>query len=175
MRQKILPLVFEPSPILHQKSKTIYNINQEIINIAESLISTMRYHDGLGLAAVQIGILQRVIAINIGHCNLKNRYGAMVLINPEVVEKSEDKKFYSEGCLSFGNIYPEIERYNRVKVKYLDINGSEKFLELSNSIMSSCLQHEIDHTNGIVFLDRLSKLKKDFMMKKYMRWKKSIS
>ena len=175
---KILPLILEPNPLLHKASETITNIDDEIRDLAEKLISTMQYHQGLGLAAVQIGVLKRVIAINIinslreGDKPLNLKEGPMILINPEVVEQSDDKKTYAEGCLSFGNIYPEIERANKVKIRYLDLDGKEKFLEVSDNIISACLQHEIDHTNGIVFLDRLSRMKKEFMMKKYLKWRR---
>ena len=173
--KKILPLIMEPNPLLHQVSEVVVKIDDEVRDLAEKLIATMQHHEGLGLAAVQVGVLRRVIAINIinvgreGDKPLNLKEGPMILVNPEVVEKSDDKKIYAEGCLSFGNIYPEIERTNKVKVKYLDLNGKENFLEISDHILSACLQHEIDHTDGIVFLDRLSRMKKEFMMKKYLK------
>ena len=177
VNEKILPLILEPNPLLHQVSEVVVKVDDEIRDLAEKLITTMQYHKGLGVASVQVGILKRVIAVNIinvgceGDKPLNLQEGAMILINPEVVEQSDDKKIYAEGCLSFGNIYPEIERANRVKVKYLDLDGKENFLEVSDHILSACLQHEIDHTNGIVFLDRLSRMKKEFMMKKYLKHK----
>ena len=175
---KILPLILEPSSLLHQVSETVTRVDDEIRNLAEKLISTMQHHQGLGLAAVQVGVLKRVIAVNIINASredgkpLNLKEGPMILVNPKIIEQSDDKKTYAEGCLSFGHIYPEIKRANKVKVKYLDLDGKEKFLEVSDHIISACLQHEIDHTNGIVFLDRLSKIKKEFMMKKYLKWRK---
>lgn len=178
---KILPLVLEPDPILHKKSELVKNIDQEIKEFSNNLIFTMQHHKGLGLAAVQVGVLKKIIAIDvIKELNPQDKpldieEGPKILINPEIIEKSDDKKKYAEGCLSFGNIFPEVERANRVKIKYLDLNGEEKLLEISDNIISACVQHEIDHTNGIVFLDRLSRIKRNFMMKKYLKWRKNIS
>ncbi|WPX96618.1 peptide deformylase [Candidatus Bandiella euplotis] len=174
----ILPLVLEPNPLLHQVSHLVTDINEEIRDFAQKLIATMQYHNGLGLAAVQVGVLKRIIAIDITNKGqveddyLRLNEGPMILINPEIVEHSKDTKVYQEGCLSFGHIYPEIARPNKIKVKYWDLNGVENLLEASDNIISSCIQHEIDHTNGIVFVDRLSKLKKEFMIKKYLKWRK---
>ena len=178
LEKNILLLILEPNPLLHQVSEIVTNIDDKIIDLAEKLIVTMEYHKGLGLAAVQVGVLKKIIAVNIINTGLEGdkplnlKEGVMILINPEVVEQSDDKKTYAEGCLSFGNIYPEIERANRVKIKYLNLDGKENFLEVSDNIISACLQHEIDHTNGIVFLDRLSRMKREFMMKKYLKWRK---
>ena len=177
VNEKILPLIIEPNPLLHQVSEIVTKVDSEIADLAEKLIATMQHHKGLGLAAVQVGILKRVIVVDItnagceGDKPLSLKEGPMILINPEITEQSDDTKTYAEGCLSFGNIYPEIERTNGVKVKYLDLDGKENFLEVSDNIMSACLQHEIDHINGIVFLDRLSRIKKEFMMKKYLKHK----
>jgi peptide deformylase len=174
----ILPLILEPDPLLHQVSDPVININDEVKELARNLIATMQYHDGLGLAAVQVGVLKNIIALNIinevleGDKFLNLDEGPMILINPEIIEHSKDKKTYVESCLSFGKIYHKIERPSGIKVKYLDLDGKENFLEISDNIISACLQHEIDHTNGKVFLDRLSKMKRDFMMKKYLKWRK---
>ena len=178
---KVLPLVLEPDPILHKKSELVENIDQEIKEFSNNLIATMKHYNGLGLAAVQVGVLKKIIAIDIvnmgrkGDKTLNIEEGPKIFINPEIIEKSEDTKKYAEGCLSFGNIFPEIERANRVKIKYLDLNGNTQFLDVADNIISACLQHEIDHTNGIVFLDKLSRIKREFMMKKYLKWRKNIS
>jgi peptide deformylase len=176
---KIFSLVLEPDPLLHKKSELVMDINSEVKEFSKKLVATMKYYKGLGLAAVQVGVLKKIIAVDIinigreGDAPLNLEEGPRILINPEIIEKSSDKKVYAEGCLSFGNIFPEVERFNQIKVRYLDLDGKENLLEVSDNIMSACLQHEIDHTNGIVFLDRLSRIKKDFMMKKYLKWKKN--
>lgn len=175
---KILSLIKEPNPLLHQKSETVDLINFETKVFCSSLIATMKYYNGLGIAAVQVGCLKKIIAIDMTNidssCNipLGFKQGPQVLINPEIIEKSKEQKGYIEGCLSFGNIFPEVIRCNKIKVKYQDLDKKINFLEVSDSIMAACLQHEIDHTNGIVFLDRISKIKRDFMLKKYLKWKK---
>ena len=178
--QKILPLIFEPNPLLHIKSELVTDITTEIKRFCNNLVNTMQHYKGLGLAAVQVGVLKAIIAVNIinteedNNMSLNLQEGPRILINPIIIEASlNDKKQYAEGCLSYGNVFPEIERFNKIKVRYLDIEGQINFLEISDHIMSSCIQHEIDHTNGIVFLDRLSRIKKEFMMKKYIKWRKS--
>ena len=97
---------------------------------------------------------------------------SQILINPQIIEKSKETKTYMEGCLSFGNIFPEVTRHNTIIVQYRDLDNKINFLKISNSIVAACVQHEIDHTNGIVFLDRVSKIKKEFMIKKYLKWKR---
>ncbi|MFQ3307421.1 MAG: peptide deformylase [Candidatus Midichloriaceae bacterium] len=176
-KDKIFKLILEPDPILHKSSEIVKNIDQEIVHFSEKLISTMVHYNGLGLAAVQVGVLKKIIAVDFmeqedvfQQTGLK---GPTILINPEIIDVSRETKTYKEGCLSFGNIYPEVERANRVKIKYMNLKEEEKIVELSDTILSSCLQHEIDHTNGIVFLDKLSKIKKDFMKKKYLKWRKN--
>jgi peptide deformylase len=179
--KKVLPLIFEPNPLLHQKSEEVAIIDEGIIDLAEKLIATMQHHKGLGLAAVQVGVLKKIIAIDMinegreGDKPLKFSEGPMILINPKIIEQSEEKSVYQEGCLSFGSIYPEIERPNGVKVAYLGLDGEERILEIANNIMAACIQHEIDHTNGIVFVDRLSRIKKEFIMKKYLKARKDDS
>ena len=173
----ILPLVFEPHPILHKQSKEVHIINDEIKDFSKSLVTTMKYHNGLGLAAVQVGVLKKIIAINTTNFqesskeSLKEKEDFRILINATIVEESKERKTYNEGCLSYGNIFPEIIRAKRVKVQYLDLHSKTRFLEISDNILSACLQHEIDHTNGIVFLDRMSRIKKEFIMKKYLKWR----
>ena len=114
----ILSLVLEPDPLLHKKSELVTEVNSEIIEFSKKLIATMKYHKGLGLAAVQVGVLKKIIAVDIintgreGDVSLNLEEGPRILINPEIIEKSSDKKTYAEGCLSFGNIFPEVERYN---------------------------------------------------------------
>lgn len=177
-QSKILPIILEPNPLLHTKSEEVKKVDSKIIDFSNSLVNTMKHHKGLGIAAVQVGVLKRIIAIDMDSIGkeqyekLKLPKNPVVLINPQIIETSKKKQSYVEGCLSFGNIFPRIERFNKVKVQYLDLNEQQQFLEISDTIVSSCLQHEIDHINGVVFLDRLSRMKKDFMMKKYLKWRK---
>ena len=175
---KILSLITEPNPLLHQKSENVGVIDLKIRDFCRDLIATMNYHNGLGIAAVQVGLLKNIIAIDATSVDknhnipLKLREKSQILINPKIIEKSKETKTYMEGCLSFGNIFPEVTRHNTITVKYRDLDNKINFLEISDSIVAACIQHEIDHTNGIVFLDRVSKIKKEFMIKKYFKWKR---
>ena len=177
-KKTILPLILEPNITLHQKSQYINKIDYKTKEFCKNLITTMKHYNGMGIAAVQVGILKKIIVISTinlkknNNKNLKLKEHPIILINPKIIKKSQNKKIYIEGCLSFGNTFLKIERFNKIKVKYLDLNGRVNFLEVSNNIIAACLQHEIDHTDGITLLDRLSKIKKDFMIKKYLKWKK---
>ncbi len=175
---RILPLIFEPDPILHQKSEIVSDVTKEIQDFSQDLILTMQHHKGLGLAAVQVGVLKKIIALDIKESTLKKDHDflfdqdSLIMINPEIIDASKEKASYKEGCLSFGFIYPEVIRPNQIKVKYKDLSGKERIVETKNDIMSACIQHEIDHTNGIVFLDKLSRMKREFMMKKCLKMRK---
>ena len=177
-KYKILSLITEPNPLLHQKSENVDVIDLKIKDFCRNLIATMNHYNGLGIAAVQVGLLKNIIAIDATSIDknhnipLKLKKESQILINPEIVKKSRETKTYVEGCLSFGNIFPEVSRHNTITVKYQDLDNKINFLEVSDSIIAACVQHEIDHTNGIVFLDRISKIKKEFMIKKYFKWKK---
>ena len=177
---KIFSLILEPNLILHKKSLPVPCISLEVKKLSNNLIDTMRYYKALGIAAVQIGVLKKIVAINALKVNTNN-YSLIILIedhriliNPKIIKKSIDTKIYFEGCLSFKNIFPKVKRFNLIKIKYIDIRGKEKCLEVSDNIISSCLQHEIDHTSGVIFLDKLSRVKKEFMIKKYSKLQKEF-
>ena len=156
--KKILPLILEPHSLLHQKSKLVTEINDEVKEFSKNLISTMQYHKGLGLAAVQVGVLKKIIAIDIknleknGNKLLKLKKVPKILINAEIIEKSQDKKIYAEGCLSFGNIFPRIERFNKVKVKYQDLNGKENLLDSYLKLLFSSKVYCVDLSKILYFM-----------------------
>ena len=171
---KILPLVIEPYPRLHQISSPIEVIDQQIKELAEDMLATTRHNRGIGLAAVQVGVLKRVVIIDIDHWKAPEETflhdnKPLTLINPEITYFSKEKSLYKEGCLSFPNIHVDIERPSDINVKFLNLDGEEVHLELRHSLLSICIQHEIDHINGLVLTDHTSRLKKEMINKKLLK------
>lgn len=151
---------------LQQKSLYIEKVDDEILDLIEDMFKTMYKANGVGLAAVQIGILKKLIVISVPDFDneeddkkSKKPDFKLALINPEIIWHSNDKEILEEGCLSFPEIRDEVARYKNIKVKYIDTNGEEKILE-ANDYVAKVLQHEIDHTNGITFIDRLESYQK---------------
>ena len=126
---------------------------------------------GIGLAAIQIGILKRLVVIDIS--KEKEKRKPIFLVNPEIIYRSKETSVYEEGCLSLPGQFAEVERPAECSVKYIDYFGKEKELK-ANGLLATCIQHEIDHLNGILFIDYLSKLKKDMIIKKLVKHKKEI-
>ena len=146
---------------LQQKSLCIEKVDDEILDLIEDMFETMYKANGVGLAAVQIGILKRLIVISVPDFDNEEEKPdfKLALINPEIIWHSEDKEILEEGCLSFPEIRDDVARYKNIKVKYVDTNGEERILE-ANGYIAKVLQHEIDHTNGITFIDRLESYQK---------------
>ena len=177
----VLPLVIAPDPRLKKKSSEVQpeEINDELRSFMDDMLDTMYAHHGLGLAAVQVGELKRIIAMDVAQGSI--RYDGthdpdaqpdpLFLINPEIVERSEEKFIFEEGCLSFPTQFAEIERPKKVKVKFIDYYGNEREQEFED-LASVCIQHEIDHLNGVNFVDYLSNLKKDLIVNKVKKIKK---
>jgi peptide deformylase len=180
---KPLPLITYPNPILKQKSQPVLEINQEIKNLVEKMFSTMYHEGGIGLAAVQVGVLKRIIVCDLTY-KIKNHHHhhhencnhdleiinstQQCFINPVIVSSSAETETCKEGCLSFPEIRADVTRPRTVIVSYLNLDGTQQEIELTN-LASTCIQHEIDHLNGIVFVDYLSKLKKDILLKKILK------
>jgi peptide deformylase len=165
----IRPLVIAPDARLNITSQKVEVVNDDIRALLNDMLETMYANDGIGLAAVQIGVHQRCIVVDIAQ-----RDGArapMKFINAEVVENSANESTYSEGCLSFPDQYSNVVRPETVSVRYLDENGVEKTIH-AEGLLATCLQHEIDHTNGIVFVDHISKMKRDMILRKLNKAKR---
>ncbi len=161
---------------LQQKSLYIEKVDDEILDLIEDMFETMYKANGVGLAAVQIGILKRLIVISVPDFDNEEEEKPdfkLALINPEIIWHSEEKEILEEGCLSFPEIRDEVARYKNIKVKYIDINGEEQILEASDYI-AKVLQHEIDHTNGITFIDRLESYQKRRLKKELKELRNSI-
>lgn len=174
----ILPLVIAPDPFLNQPSEKVEVVDDEIRALLDDMLETMYASQGIGLAAVQVGVHKRLVVVDVEYPS--PRYEGeeagpgkpMKLINPEIVESSDALHDYDEGCLSFPGQYSSVTRPEVVTVKYLDENGKEQVLE-ADGLLATCIQHEIDHTNGIVFVDHISKLKRNMILKKLTKAKKS--
>ncbi|MEC7143676.1 MAG: peptide deformylase [Pseudomonadota bacterium] len=165
-------IVIEPDPILRKISQPIETVNNETKKLLDDMLETMYAAPGIGLAAVQVGILKRIIVIDIS--KEKEKKNPFFLINPEIIFKSEKTSSYEEGCLSLPGHFAEIERPSECRVTYIDYNGKKRELK-ANGILSTCIQHEVDHLNGVLFIDYLSKLKKDMIIKKLIKYKKETN
>ena len=165
-------IVIEPDPILRKKSDILEKVDDELRILLDDMLETMYSAPGIGLAAVQIGILKRLIVIDISKD--KEKKNPIFLINPEIISKSKNTSIYEEGCLSLPGHFAEIERPEECQIKYIDYDGKKKEMK-ANGLLSTCIQHEIDHLNGILFIDYLSKLKKDMIVKKLVKQKKELN
>ena len=164
-------IVIEPDPILRKKSENLEKVDNDIRKLLDEMLKTMYAAPGIGLAAVQIGILKRLIVIDISKEDQKK--DPLFLINPVITYKSKNTSVYEEGCLSLPGHFAEIERPSQCSVDYIDYNGKEKKLK-ADGLLATCIQHEVDHLNGVLFIDYLSKLKKDMIIKKLIKHKKEI-
>jgi peptide deformylase len=155
-----------PDPRLRQVSEPVAAIDGDIRRLAEDMLETMYRAPGIGLAAIQVGVPKRVITLDLAK---KDEPPApQVFINAEVVSTSEERATYEEGCLSIPDYYDEVERPAQVKVRFTDLDGKVQEIE-ANGLLATCLQHEIDHINGVLFIDHLSKLKRDRVTKKFVK------
>jgi peptide deformylase len=165
-------IVIEPDPILRKKSENLEKVDNELRLLLDDMLETMYSAPGIGLAAVQVGILKRLIVIDISKD--KEKKNPIFLINPEIISKSKNTSIYEEGCLSLPGHFAEIERPEECKIKYIDYDVKKKEMK-ANGLLATCIQHEIDHLNGILFIDYLSKLKKDMIIKKLVKHKKELN
>jgi peptide deformylase len=155
-----------PDKRLRLVSEPVKRIDADIRKLIDDLFATMYDAPGIGLAAIQIGVPKRVITLDLS--KKEDNHEPQVLINPEIVWTSDETGKYEEGCLSIPEYYEEVERPAAVKVKYLDRDGKAREIE-AKGLLATCLQHEIDHINGILFIDHLSKLKRDRVIKKFAK------
>jgi len=160
-----------PDPILRKISEPVKKIDKETKKLMDDMLETMYEAPGIGLAAVQIGILKRVIVIDLSKKDEKKN--PIFIVNPEIISKSKELASYEEGCLSVPGQFAEIERPDRCHIKYLDYHGKSKEIK-AEGMLATCIQHEMDHLEGILFIDYLSKLKKDIIIKKTKKQVKEI-
>lgn len=162
----IRPLVIIPDTKLRLISEPVKEITGEIRQLADDMLETMYDAPGVGLAAIQIGVPVRMVTMDVSKS--EDEHQPMVLINPEIVWASEEKRVYEEGCLSIPEYYEEVERPDRVRFRYLNLQG-ETIEQDADGLLATCVQHEIDHLNGVLFIDYLSKLKRDRVMTKFKK------
>ena len=155
-----------PDKRLRLKSEAVKAIDKPLRALINDMFETMYAAPGIGLAAIQIGVPQRVVTMDLAKKDEAKQ--PQVFINPEVVWTSDEKATYEEGCLSIPEYYEEVERPKAVKVKYLDLNLKPQEIE-AEGLLGTCLQHEIDHINGVLFIDHISKLKRSMVMKKFKK------
>ena len=162
----IKPLIFLPDPLLREHSKPVGCIDDGVRKFARDMLDTMYDAPGIGLAAIQVGEPIRILVIDLAKEG--EEPAPRVVINPEIVSSGEGLSIHEEGCLSIPNYYAQVERPATVRVKYLDEHGNLQEVD-ADGLLAICLQHEIDHLNGVLFIDYLSKLKRDMVMKKFKK------
>ena len=176
---KALPLVIAPDPILKKTSEPVEKVDAEIQKLMDGMLATMYREKGVGLAAVQVGVLKRILVMDVeyevedhdhdhhhdcGGVHVSNT-DPIFMVNPKIVKASKENTVFNEGCLSFPDVRAEVERPETVVVEYLDYHGEKKILE-AEGLLATCVQHEIDHLNGVTFVDHISKLKREVILKK---------
>jgi|TARA_B100001093_G_scaffold435390_1_gene433306 peptide deformylase len=167
----IRKILTEPDPFLRQKSTKVEIVDDAIRSLMDDMLETMYAAPGIGLAAIQVGVPKRVIVIDLARDEEKK--SPLYFVNPEIITNSNNDATYEEGCLSVPGQFAEISRPDKCKLKFLDYNGEEKILE-TEGLLATCIQHEMDHLNGILFIDYLSKLKKNMIIKKLSKNKKTL-
>ena len=164
-------ILTEPNIILRQKSLPVEAVDKDLQKLMDDMLETMYAAPGIGLAAIQVGVAKRVIVMDIAQKD--GPKNPMFFINPEIIEKSNNNSTYEEGCLSVPGQFAEIERPDKCHVKYLDYSGKKQEIK-AEGMLATCIQHEMDHLEGILFIDYLSKLKQSMIIKKLSKQKKAI-
>ncbi|KQT80689.1 peptide deformylase [Methylobacterium sp. Leaf466] len=162
----IRPLVILPDSRLRLVSEPVGAVTPEVRALVADMLETMYDAPGVGLAAIQIGVAKRIVTIDTSKD--ENAREPQVFLDPVVVWSSEEKRIYDEGCLSIPEFYGEVERPDRVRVAFRDLDGATREIE-ADGLLATCIQHEIDHLNGVLFIDHLSKLKRDRVTKKFAK------
>jgi peptide deformylase len=155
-----------PDKRLRLQSEPVKQIDSGIRALVDDMFETMYAAPGIGLAAIQVGVAKRVVTMDLS--KKEGDHKPQVFINPEITWKSDEMGTYEEGCLSIPEYYEEVERPTEVKVRYLDIDGKTHEIK-AKGLLATCLQHEIDHTNGVLFIDHLSRLKRNLVIRKFTK------
>ena len=161
----ILPIITLPDPVLRKKSAPVETVDDDVRGLANSMLETMYAAPGIGLAAVQLGVLRRLIVLDTvkGEDVPRN---PIVLINPEILFSGDTPRIHEEGCLSIPRMYAEVERPALVRVRYVDLEGKQQERDFAD-LQATVVQHEIDHLEGILFIDYLSRLRRNLLIRKY--------
>lgn len=162
----IKPLIILPDPLLRQVSQPVERVDSELNQLVDDMLETMYEAPGIGLAAIQVGVPRRLLVIDVAKEGEDRQ--PLVFINPEIITSSDERSVYEEGCLSIPDYYAEVERPASISVKSIDRNGKEQVTE-ADGILATCLQHEIDHLNGVLFIDHISRLKREMVIKRFTK------
>ena len=162
----IKPLIILPDPILRQVSSPLEQVDDSVRALSQDMLETMYDAPGIGLSAIQVGIPKRMLVIDLSKEDEEK--APQVFINPEIVQSSDERSVYEEGCLSIPDYYAEVERPAAITVRHLDREGKEQLTE-ADGLLATCLQHEIDHLNGVLFIDHISKLKREMVIRKFTK------
>ena len=165
-------ILTEPNKLLRQISKKVERVGKEEQKLMDDMLDTMYAANGIGLAAIQIGIPKRIIVMDLS--KEKEKKEPRYFVNPIIKNKNTLKSTYEEGCLSVPNQFAEIDRPSKCEVEYLDYNGEKKIL-MADGLLATCIQHEMDHLEGILFIDYLSKLKRSMIIKKLSKLKSNTA
>jgi len=157
-------IIILPDKRLRLVSNPVKTIDKEIKSLVTDMFETMYDAPGIGLAAIQVAVPARVVTMDLS--KKEGPQEPRVFINPEILWQSEEKSLYEEGCLSIPEFYADVERPAKVRVRYLDLDGNEKEIE-AEGLLATCLQHEIDHLNGVLFIDHISRLKRSRVVRKF--------
>jgi peptide deformylase len=165
----ILDIITLPDKLLRTKSLPVERIDDDLRRFLDDMLETMYEAPGIGLAAVQVGVPRRIVTVDVARREDEEAEpNPIFLINPEIVSSSEERDTHEEGCLSIPEYYAEVERPASIRIRYLDRDGKLQEMD-ANGILAVCLQHEVDHLNGTLFIDHLSKLKRDMVIKKFSK------
>ena len=168
----IRTIITEPNKLLRQISKSVSNVGKNEQRLMDDMLETMYEADGIGLAAIQVGVPKRIIVMDIS--KEKDKKEPLYFVNPIIKNKNPVTATYEEGCLSVPNQFAEIDRPSKCDVEYLDYNGKKQLLK-AEGLLATCIQHEMDHLEGILFIDYLSKLKRSMIIKKLSKLKSSAA
>jgi peptide deformylase len=162
----IKPLIILPDPLLRQVSAPIERVDSELEQFIDDMLETMYDAPGIGLAAIQVGVPRRLLVIDLAKEGEEPT--PLVFINPEILKSSDERSVYEEGCLSIPDYYAEVERPAAITVKSIGRDGKEQLTE-ADGLLATCLQHEIDHLNGVLFIDHISRLKREMVIKRFTK------
>ena len=165
----LMPIIVAPDPRLKTKAKPVDAVDDDVRKLMDDMLETMYAAHGIGLAAPQVGDSRRVIVVDVSRENEDPK--PMALANPHIVEISDDDRVHEEGCLSLPDHYAEVERPDWVKIRYLDRDNEIREI-MADGIMATCIQHEIDHLDGVLFVDHVSSLKRNMILRKLQKAKK---
>jgi peptide deformylase len=165
----VLPIITAPDPRLKVKCEPVAEVDDEIARLIDDMLDTMYLAPGIGLAAPQIGVTKRILVVDVSPKDGPRE--PIRMANPEIIWSSEELAVYEEGCLSLPEQYADVERPERIKVRYLDEKGEQQERE-ADGILATCIQHEMDHLDGIIFVDHLSALKRKMILRKLAKQKK---